>query len=91
MITRKFEETVLPITEFLDNVVMVIDNLKSAKILTSRDKAKAVLVPYEQYKTMELIIEALSDSQLLELANERLNDSATEFISEGEFWKSLEE
>ena len=88
MITQ-FEQMILPITEFRHKMTEILDNLTSAKILMNRDKPKAVIVPYEVFKSMELALEDQMDEILAKVAEERVNDSKATYLSHEEFWDNI--
>lgn len=85
----QFEQMILPITEFRHKMTQILDELITPKILMNRDKPKAVLVPYEVFKSMEIALEGQLDEILVKVAEERINDSKAKYISHDEFWDSL--
>ncbi|MDD3028497.1 MAG: hypothetical protein PHI41_10695 [Erysipelotrichaceae bacterium] len=66
-----------------------LDNLVRPRILMSRNKPKAVLVPDEMFKAMEIAIEDKFDGDLLLLASQRVGDSNASYISHDDFWNDL--
>ena len=89
MIAETFENMVLPITEFKKHIGKYLKELTSPKILLTHNKPSAVLVPYEQFKAMEKIIEKQMDLELLNLMEERLTNPNAKYVEHDEFFKSL--
>lgn len=87
---KDIENLLLPITEFRKNMSSILENLNSPKVLMNRDKAQAVLVPYEVYKKMESALEQQYDQILLDVAKDRLNESAASYIAHDDFWLELD-
>ncbi len=85
MITQ-FEDMMLPITEFRHKMTQILDNLITPKILMNRDKPKAVIVPYEIFKSMELALEDQMDDILVKVAEDRINESKAKYVSHDDFW-----
>lgn len=85
----EFENLILPITTFRHNMTKILENLTTPKILMNRDKAQAVLVPYDVYKAMECALESQMDQILSSLAEERLNQNDVQYISHDDFWKDI--
>jgi PHD/YefM family antitoxin component YafN of YafNO toxin-antitoxin module len=88
MITQ-VEEILLPITEFRKRMSQILDELVSPKILMNRDKPKAVLVPYNVYKAMEIALEDQMDDILVKIAEERVAESQSKYIAHKDFWNSI--
>lgn len=88
---NQFEKTILPITEFRHDMTNILDTLKEPRILMNRDKAKAVLVPYELYKAMEQLLDDKLDYVLGAEAASRLNDSEAQYLSHKDFWEKIED
>jgi len=86
---KEFEKTILPITEFRHDMTRILDTLNEPRILMNRDKAKAVLIPYELYKAIEIVIEEKMGEVLASEAADRLNDSEAAYFTHNEFWKKL--
>lgn len=86
---KEFEEMVLPITEFRRKMTQILESLVVPKIIMNRDKPQAVILPYEMYKKIEEILENRMDDVLVELAEDRLNDSSAKYIAHDEFWNDL--
>ncbi|MBN1623904.1 MAG: type II toxin-antitoxin system Phd/YefM family antitoxin [Clostridia bacterium] len=86
----EFEETILSITEFRHDMTNILETLEKPRILMNRDKAKAVLVPYELYKAMEKIMDDKLDYILGTEAADRLNDSEVQYLNHKEFWAKIE-
>ena len=89
MIAETFETMVLPITEFKKHIGKYLKELTSPKILLTHNKPSAVIVPYEQFKAMEKIIEKQMDLELLSLMKQRLDDPNAEYLRHDDFFKSL--
>jgi predicted DNA-binding protein len=87
---NEFEKTILPITEFRHDMTNILDTLTEPRILMNRDKAKAVLVPYELYKAMEQLLDDKIDYVLGLEAAGRLSDSEAKYLSHKEVWEKLE-
>lgn len=86
----QFEKMILPITEFRSKMTQILDDLKEPRILMNRDKPKAVLVPYELFRSMEALLESQMDELLLKTASERVHESKAKYISHNEFWDDLD-
>ncbi len=86
---KEIEKIILPITEFRHDMTRILDTLNEPRILMNRDKAKAVIVPYELYKAMETVIEDKMDEFLASEAAERLNDSEAAYLTHNKFWEKL--
>ncbi|MDM8534700.1 type II toxin-antitoxin system Phd/YefM family antitoxin [Clostridiaceae bacterium HSG29] len=86
----QFEQMLLPITEFRNKMTKVLDELIAPRILMNRDKPKAVLVPYELFKSMELALEDQMDEILVKIAEKRLSDSESKYKSHEEFWSDMD-
>jgi prevent-host-death family protein len=85
----EYEEMILPITEFKHKMTEVLDELVSPRVLTNRDKPKAVLVPYESYKGVERALEGQMDEILIGVAEERVVESEAEYIAHEKFWDEI--
>jgi len=77
----QIDDVLLSLTEFRKNLSAIIDQLSSAKILMKNEKPKAVIMPYELYKAMEEELEAYHNAELVQLAEERLNDDSERLSS----------
>ncbi len=88
---NQIEKILLPITEFRKNMSTILENLDGPKVLMNRDKAQAVLVPYDAYKKMEQALEDRYDQLLVDIAKDRLNESAAKYIAHDDFWTDLDE
>ncbi|MCH4890162.1 type II toxin-antitoxin system Phd/YefM family antitoxin [Acidaminobacter sp. JC074] len=86
---KEFEKSILPITEFRKRMTEVLDELDSPKILMNRDKAKAVLVPYDVFKSMEAALEEQMDEILVKVAEDRVAESQAKYIAHKKFWDDL--
>ncbi len=53
MLTQSFENMIIPITDFKNHIGKYLQELTSPKILLKNNKPSAVVVPYEQFRTME--------------------------------------
>ena len=56
-----FDHMLISITELRDNLSSVIKELTGPKVLISRNKPKAVLIPYDDYLKMEERLQQLDD------------------------------
>ncbi len=88
---KQIETTLLPITEFRKNLSSVLDTLNEPKVLMNRDKPQAVLVPIDMYKQMEEQLENKYDEILVQLAADRVAESAEAYIAHDDFWDELNE
>ncbi len=86
---EQFEQMILPITEFRHKMTETLEGLTLPRILMNRDKPKAVIVPYEMYKAMEIALEDQMDYILGVVASERLNDKEATYLTHDEFWKQM--
>lgn len=85
-IVSKFEETYLGMTAFRRSFSTIINNLESPKIVMSGDTPKVVLVPYEEFKAMEEIIEEYNDLLLSKEIEERLLKPNSDFTDIDQFF-----
>jgi prevent-host-death family protein len=86
MITFNFEKSTISMSKFRDNISKIIENLTEPKIILNRNTSKAVVVPYNQYKEMEQLIDKIYDLELLKEAEYRLNDADAEYESHDNFF-----
>jgi len=89
MIAESFENIVIPITDFKKHIGKYLKELTNAKILLNHNKPSAVIVPYEQFKAMERIVEKQLDLELIKVMEQRLNDPNTKYVDSDEFFESL--
>ncbi len=85
----QFEEMFLSLTEFRKNMSETLDTLMQPRILMSRDKPKAVIVPYETFKAMEVALDEHLDEVLGQVAAKRINDPESNYIAHEDFWSDL--
>jgi len=89
MISQTFENMTIPITEFKKHLGKVIKELTSPKILLKNNKPEAVIIPFEQFKIMEMVIEKQMDFELANEMNKRLNDSEAKYIDNDKVFEEL--
>lgn len=92
MLTKTFTisnitDLLLPITEFRKNMSSIIENLIAPKILMKNDQPKAVIIPYDQYVSMEQALEESLDEKLIAMAEDRL--SRDTFVDSKAFFNNL--
>ncbi len=87
---EQFEQMILPITEFRHKMTETLEELKLPRILMNRDKPKAVIVPYEMFKAMEIALEDQMDYILGVMASKRLDDKEATYIPHNKFWEQME-
>jgi len=90
MLTQSFENMIIPITDFKNHIGKYLQELTSPKILLKNNKPSAVIVPYEQFRTMEKIVEYQMDLELVKEMDARLADPNSKYLSTDELLSELE-
>ncbi len=88
---KSIEELLLPITDFRKNMTRILATLDKPKILMNRDKAQAVIVPYDIFIKMEQALEEKYDEILINIASDRVAESAAQYQTHDQFWAELDD
>ena len=81
---------IIPITDFKNHIGKYLQELNSPKILLKNNKPSAVVVPYEQFRAMEKIVEYHMDLELVKEMDARLADPNSKYLSTDELLSELE-
>ena len=74
MITVKEDSALIGVAELRTNAANVLKEIKTHKvILTRRNKPVGVIIDYDQYENIELLVDKIEDIVLGNIAKERLN------------------
>lgn len=82
MITLEENTTLIGLSELRTKMKAILEALKNSKVvLALRNKPFAVLVPFERYRRMEAMLDALEDQALGVIAQARAKTPESEFLS----------
>ncbi len=88
---KQVEELLVPITDFRKNMTHILETLDKPKVLMNRDKAQAVIVPYDVFLKMEQALEDKYDEILATMASDRVAESAVQYLTHDQFWSELDD
>lgn len=89
MITQAFENMIIPITDFKNHIGKYLQELTSPKILLKNNKPSAVVLPYEQFKAMEKIVEYQMDLDMVKEMDGRISSPDSKYFTTDELLEEL--